>query len=388
MSRRTTPQLILSLVTVMVIALASNGAEKPSRVPKKWVRSNTNPVIVPESLPVASTALYPFVSDASVMFDEGKFKMWHNYGGADNIKDESSGRARVAYQESDDGINWRLVSAPSLDVGESVGTAWDRTNSEIPSVIKDESLPDGHPRRYRMYYAGLDRELENLPFEELVKIGMLYGIGLAFSPDGKQFTRLPAEESPFSLAGLVFVPNPPTLDRDTFDFLSVADPHVIKKDGRYFMWYTSGVREANSGRGLFVIAFAISDDGIHWIKQGPVILPDRSFELRSKIVSIGRPYVIFKDGRFEMFYDAIIDDNNPLQNTAIGIAFAVSLDGKNWTKAPKPIFISNNGQAERSGIIVGCAVLFKDGVYNLYYPAADPDFNRWNINLATAKAKR
>lgn len=301
--------------------------------------------------------------------------MWFGYGGRDP---DGAIRVRTGYAESDDGVTWR-IAVPALEPGRD----WDKTNAETPSVVKDESLPAGHPRRYRLYYSGLDHNLEKLGIEALLRRGMMYGIGVAFSADGKRFTRLPASESPHGAEGLVLKPNPPVVDRDAWDFINVADPHVLKKDGRYHMWYTSMVREAKANRVYYAIGYATSDDGIRWTKHGPVLKPDLPWEVQRKEPSVGRPYVLWTGARFEMFYDAMVDDDNPDKNTAIGVGFASSTDGRVWRKEAQPVFVTNNGRGERRGLYVGSAVLLRDGTYYLYYPGADPDWQRYNINLAT-----
>lgn len=343
-----------------------------------WVKHSGNPVIQPESIPAPEGGIYPVMADPTVLFDEGKFKMWFGYGGLDNAADMSSVRVRVGYAESQDGINWTVVSAPALDTG----SGWDRTNAETPSVVMDANAAPGDPRRYRLYYAGLDHELEKQPFEKLVEIGMVYGIGLAFSSDGKNFTRLPAEESPFGAEGLVLKPDTPALDRETCDFINVADPHVLYHNGEYHLWYTSMCIVPAEGRGYFSIAYATSSDGIHWNKEGVVIKPDQPWETARTEAHVGRPYVLWANNRFEMFYDAVKDDDNPMKNTSAGVGFAFSLDGKNWIKHPAPILTGDGSAGESRGMIIGTGVLYKDGKYNLYYPGADPNWDRFTINLA------
>ncbi len=317
-----------------------------------------------------------------VMVDDGKFKMWFGYGGLDRANDATSARARVGYGESVDGLHWTLT-APVLDVG-GMGK-WDATNSETPAVVKDESLPDGHPRKYRLYYAGLDHALEALPVDQLLQKGMIYGIGVAFSSDGKSFTRLPASESPFGVDGLVLKPSPPQVDRDMADFLNVSDPFVVRRNGRWEMWYTTMNFVASTRRTFFDIAYATSDDGIHWQKRGEVIKPDLSWERADpEEPHVGRPTVLVINGGLEMFYDAVVPDDNPMKNTARGIGYATSVDGMVWVKQPAPHFVANYGVNERKGIIIGAGVVRKGNSYYLYYQGADPDWNRWVINLATS----
>lgn len=351
----------------------------------KWTRYANNPVMTWEQIPQKLPAAYPVMGDPSLLYEDGKFKMWFGYGGVDVYPDLNTLRVRTAYAESQDGVTWTVVSAPALDVGSS--TAWDKTNAETPSVMKDETLPDGNPRKYRMYYSGLDRAIEKLPFDKLLEVGMGYGIGLAFSSDGKKFTRLPSLESPYGVEGLVLKPNVPKESGDQWDIIHVSDPHVLVKDGKYHLWYTSFSWKEKENQSYFAISYATSDDGIHWTKHGHVLKPDLKWETARKEAHLGRPYVFWRNNRFEMFYDAVapLQDSNPDHENAMGIGFATSTDGIHWEKAGDPVFITNNGKGEKKGMIIGSGFLFKDGVYSMYYAGADPDWDHWTFNLATWK---
>lgn len=347
-----------------------------------WQRAN-NPVLKPEDISVSSGGKAFSMADPFVMYDQGQFRMWYGYGALDTPGDEHSLRLRVGYAESADGKNWK-ASGPALT---TTGTGWDRTNVETPSVVRDDNLPDGHPRKYRLYYAGIDEEI-NKDFGKLLEAGMGYGIGLAFSPDGRTFTKLPSAESPYGQDGLVLKPNEAKVDKDVSDFIHVADPHVVKKDGKYHMWYTSSQHAANADKVTLAIGYATSSDGIRWTKQGTVIKPTLGWEQKRADVNVGRPYVLYNNGRFEMFYDAVTEDkSNGLDNTADGIGFAWSADGKNWTKSNQPVFKTNNGKGEKRGIIVGSAAVLKDSTYYLFYPGMDPNPDHIVINLATSPKK-
>lgn len=343
-----------------------------------WQRHGDNPVLAPERVRALSGGQAFSMADPALLWDEGKFKMWFGYGALDRPGDSESLRLRVGYAESRNGKSWEAMG-PVLEVG----TGWDKTNVETPSVLKDDSVPDGHPRKYRMYYAGLDHAVEG-DFAKLLEAGMGYGIGLAFSADGKRFTKLPASESPYRQEGLVLKPDELKTDRDVWDFANVADPQVIKKDGQWHLWYTSIQHKANAENTTGAIAYATSSDGIHWTKHGPVLQAALDWEKMRKDPGMGRPYVLWNNNRFEMFYDATREDtSNPLDNTSAGVGFAWSTDGRTWHKNAQPTLTTNNGKGEKRGIMIGVAALVKDGTYHLFYPGADPDHNHFVINLAT-----
>ncbi|MBI2441908.1 MAG: hypothetical protein HYV35_11130 [Lentisphaerae bacterium] len=343
-----------------------------------WKRYNGNPVITWDLIPSPPGALYPVMGDPTLLYEDGKFKMWFGYGGLDNMSDTNSVRVRTAYAESDDGMRWNVISASALDVGGS--NDWDRTNAETPSVIKDEILPAGHPRKYRMYYAGMD---DTLPIDEIIKVGMGYGIGLAFSADGKSFTRLPASESPYGVSGLVLKPNPPQPSGSQWDYIHVADPHVLVKDGIYHIWYTSFAWDEAAQKTYLTISYATSPDGITWEKYGHIFKPDLSWETNRPEAHVGRPCVFFHNGRFEMFYDAAAIVKVGASDTSAGIGFAFSTNGTTWTKEQEPIFLPNYGKGEILGIGIGSGYFLKDGVYYIYYPGLDPDEYHVAFSLAT-----
>lgn len=376
----------LTLAGVLGAGLSAAQVPPASTRPAAWAwqRAAANPILKPTQIPARAGALYPVVGDPSLMFDEGRFKMWFGYGGLDDVKDERSVRVRTAYAESTDGLSWSTIVAPSLDVG----AGWDLTNAETPSVLKDPALPAGHPRKYRMYYSGLDRAIEQASFEQLIRAGMGYGIGLGFSPDGRRFMRLPAGESPHGVAGLVLKPNPPVIDGDAWDFIHVADPHVLLRNGTYHMWYTSFAREHRTNRTYLTVGYATSPDGIRWTKHGHVIKPDQAWESARSEPHVGRPYVLWTGARFEMFYDAV-DAGSTVRagELSAGVGYAWSTDGKNWSKESTPIFVTNRGRGERAGMMIGTAVLLIDGRYRMVYGGYDPDEHHTVFNLATAPAR-
>lgn len=379
-----TRKLWAGLAFAALVTATPSVARSPKPTAKGWQRDERNPVLTPDQVSPRPGAFYPMVGDPAVLFDEGKFKMWFSYGGLDAVSDEGSFRVRVGYAESQDGCSFKVVSAPALEVGE--GEAWDLTNSESASVLKDAELPEGHPRKYRMYYAGLDAARERLGFDELLKLGMSSGIGLAFSADGKKFARLPAAESPYKEEGLVLKPNPPVLDKDVSDFIHVSDPEVVRVQGVYHLWYTSFVREAKGAKTYFAIGYAASTDGITWTKHGLVLKPEALWELRRSEPHLGRPAVVWTGERFEMFYDVRTDDDNPLATTASGIGFAWSENGRDWDRAPQPVFRTDNGPGEKQGILTGAAALIRDNNYYLFYAGADSSWDRFVLNLATRAA--
>lgn len=371
----------LGFLWILLIGCQEQERETPSAQETAWAweRSASNPILSWDQVPAPNGALYPVIGDPFVLIEGGKHKMWFGYGGLDNTMDEGSVRVRTAYAESDNGEKWTVVAAPALDVG----SGWDRSNAETPCVVKDEARAEGDPRRYRLYYSGLDRATETMDFDKLLEVGMGYGIGVAFSADGKRFTRLPAKESPHGVEGLVLKPTVPDMANDPTDLIHVADPHVIVKGDTWHMWYTSFSFDSKRQKTYLAIAYATSKDGIRWEKHGHVVKPDQKWETARDEHHLGRPYVQWTGKRFEMFYDAMTAEGE----TSAGVGFAVSDDGRTWKKAGDPIFTSNYGKGESKGLMVGTAFYVSGGVYHLIYGGYDPDIHHVVFNHAASKRR-
>jgi len=357
----------------------------------KWDRSAKNPALSADRIPRHTGAGRFVIVDPAVLYDGGVFRMWYGYG---SVEADWRARAYLGYAESSDGMQWKNFSRAL-----GLGSGWDKTHVETPCVVKDDSLPDGHPRKFRMYYAGMDYKRRSSKTvrkdQDSLKItsdgdsmtGVDYAIGLAFSKDGRNFTRLPLAESPYGQEGLVLAPNAPADGNNLWDAASVVDPHVLKVGDKYHMWYTSRCLDSGKSSPYYSISYAVSDDGVRWEKHGPVIKPEAAWETGAEEPGVGRPYVIWRNNRFEMFYDATKRDDNPLKNSMAGIGYAVSDDGVHWKKEMDPVFVPLGGKGEAKGVIVGGAVLYKDTERFLYYTVADPDWQNFKIHLAKNREK-
>lgn len=71
---------------------------------------------------------------------------------------------------------------------------------------------------------------------------------------------------------------------------------VLKVDGKYKMWYTG------QARGFSFIGYAESDDGIHFerVLSEPVLISERAWEG----FSVMNPCVLYEDGKYRMWYAA------------------------------------------------------------------------------------
>lgn len=124
----------------------------------------------------------------------------------------------------------------------------------------------------------------------------------------------------------------------------VNDPSVVRALGRWWMFYT--IAQQNE---YDEIAAATSDDGRHWKTHGVVLSRGRRANWDS--LKVGRPSVVFSDGRFRLWYDgqpndeAVAQDEIAKSVRRVGraIGYAESVDGLNWNRHDRPVWTSGAG---------------------------------------------
>ena len=177
---------------------------------------------------------------------------------------------------------------------------------------------------YWLYYGGSDSA--TLPGCAGIN-ATHWRIGLAQSPDGLNWTRVPGAEA----KGAILDNGAP----GDFDSYLTYRPFVLEDDTVWRMWYNGSTKAFNCPLGTLSdnrrIGYAESPDGIHWTKKndGP--------GLGGSVLPLGNPgevdeqqvgYVwVLKDGaQYKMYYSA-----NDATNTW-RVALAVSDDARTWTK--------------------------------------------------------
>lgn len=172
-------------------------------------------------------------------------------------------------------------------------------------------MPGGvvsHGGRVYLYYCGWDRRV-SVPYN--------WAIGLAVSEDGgRSFQRV--GQGP--VLG-------PTLDEP---FLQ-ACPTVRVIDGRWHMWYLSGLGWLSTATGLesrYVLMHAESDDGMRWRRNGKPLLTARVEEECQTSAAL-----LERDGVHHMWfsYRHGIDFRNPARGYRIG--HATSVDLRHWERS-------------------------------------------------------
>ncbi len=203
------------------------------------------------------------INDPTAVASE-RYKMWY----AGQYFNEY--RYDIGYAFSADGINWTKHATPVLQVG--AASAWDNGFLEGPSVMKEGGV-------YKMWYCGYDVVVDGNGTDGNTNIG------LATSTDGINWTKHPNNP--------VF-----TTGTGTWDSHYVQDPHVLKDNGVYYMWYGGNDVEGYGQQ----VGLATSTDGIAWTKSpmNPVLQKGGANDWDANTASF--PSVLKGDNSYEMWY--------------------------------------------------------------------------------------
>jgi hypothetical protein len=169
----------------------------------------------------------------------------------------------------------------------------------------------------------------------------------------------------------------PILDRSEWDPCLVTAPFVLVDDGRWRMWYVSGVSWSTEPYGLqsrYHVKYAESDDGVSWRRTGQVCLdfatPDET--------NIARLWVVRDGGRYRGWYSA----NAGQRGYRLG--YAESADGLTWTRLDHLVGIGLSESGWDSQAMAYPAVVRHAGHWFMFYNGNA--FGRDGIGLAIAPA--
>ena len=183
---------------------------------------------------------------------------------------------------------------------------------------------------------------------------------------------------------LVLQPTP-----GAWDWRGIETVSVLKKEGRYYLWYLGYPNGVPKGQGRKdAIGLATSSDGIHWEKHPtPVLVPEFEWEQPFQRMGVENgkeitfwaggleePSVIWDEdeGLFKMWYAAKFYDEFAVFDRAfVGfrIGYATSKDGVNWTKHPEPVFLPTRASGTFDPVVVSHTNVIKDPQfgYHLFY---------------------
>jgi predicted GH43/DUF377 family glycosyl hydrolase len=320
------------LLFIVCVSFIFNSCDQATETTtSSWQKDNSNPVLT-RGEPYGPD--FYAISDCWVIFHEGKYKMWYTGGGA--VLPDEYLHSSIQYATSEDGIHWtKYDNNPVFDIDK---TAWDSLGVETATVIIDTDAPENS--RYKMWYAGqtfndyryeigyayssdgihwqrepnavlkvgIETEWDNCFLEgpSVIKEDGIYkmwyaaydcnvdgeltdgtvNIGYATSTDGISWTK--HEGNPVM-----------TVSAGQWDAVYVQDPHVIKYDNAYHMWYGG----ADVGDNYFQqTGYAFSDDGIHWVKSNhnPILKRGSAGQWDANTASF--PSVLVLNDKVKMWY--------------------------------------------------------------------------------------
>ena len=216
---------------------------------------------------------------------------------------------------------------PVLDIGDN-GTFDD--NGVAPSSIIEE---EDH---LKLYYFG---------FQKGYKIRYFLFGGLALSFDrGNSFFRYQKT---------------PIIDRINDEYFLRSAPFILKEDGLYKMWYTSGthwIEVNNKSVPVYNIRYLESFDGKDWKGKGKLCI-----DLKLGEHGLGRPWIIKYNSKYRMFYSIRYKSIN------YRLGYAESYDGINWIRKDEEIGIDVSSNGWDSEMICFPSVIkYKDRFYMFY----------------------
>ena len=137
----------------------------------------------------------------------------------------------------------------------------------------------------------------------------------------------------------------------------VTHPLVLRVQGEYWMYYTSGNNDYGiAGPGLFTCR-ARSSDGDQWRKDGQISSNVLQIPWAEKGLN-GHTILVEPTGELRMWFQARTETND-----GSGIGYGTSLDGMQWRMAPDPVIIPTPDRPS----VLSPAILRHEGIYYLYY---------------------
>ena len=245
------------------------------------------------------------VSAPFVLFINGEYKMW--YAGDPG----SFPTTYLMYANSTDGITWVKHGIVLSPLG-----------SQERQVIYPCVMLDG--ATYKMWYSGYD--------------DTNYRIFYATSPDGLTWTR----------QGLVLdLGAPGSLD----DYLVLA-PFVLKEGSVYKMWYNG--HDGSNYRLMYVE----SSDGINWGTRQLTL--DVGPPGSEESGGVSYPHVLKENGTYHLWYTG----NSASKDR---IFYAVSADGKSWSRVGKVVDLGPLGGVEDRNIGIQHILHLPGKPYQMWY---------------------
>lgn len=228
-----------------------------------------------------------------------------------------------------------------IELGEK-GT-FDQNGTAYPWVVKANN-------EIRLYYTGW------IPG---VLVPFMNDPGLAISQDCKNFERISR------------APIMAKTDKEPFGVGSMCVIKLAENDWK--MWYTSFDKWGqgkDDAKHYYTIKIATSKDGIVWKRLNKTCI-----EYQSGDYSIARPSVIFKNGKYHMWFS--------YRGESYRLGYATSLDGINWNRNDHLSGIDVSETGWDSEMICYSHVFENNG--NVYMIYNGNDYGKSGLGLAKLK---
>lgn len=234
-----------------------------------------------------------------------------------------------------------------IEIGEKPVMDWGKPGTFDEFGIMPGAIirPYQNPQELWMYYVGWQR---------LVSVPYSWECGLAKSMDnGQTFQR---------------IGDGPVLGKAYNDpYLQNGCSSVIKRDGQYYMFYSSGTdwrKDSHTGKmeSQYLLRRAASDDGMNWKRDDEYCIP-LTFEDESQT----SPSIIEMQGGYHMFfpYRHSIEFRNAERGYRIGYAF--SKDLVHWYRRDNEVGITVSKEGFDSEMICYPHITQIDGKTIMFY---------------------
>lgn len=283
-----------------MVALAAAAALAPGRAAE---------IMAPKRFPTWQTwnVAFPFV-----VLEKGEYRMYYTGTGADQLGAATSDFWATGLATSRDGQHWRegdeqepVLAPPRLREGQLVpppsAGPFDARQAFGAWVARDGA-------GWTMWYTGWSGERRSLGPGLSERVG--FRIGLARSPDGRRFEKVPGPAG----AGAVLGPGP-----SPEDGLGVGQPALLREGPAWLMWY-----EGYDGRAWRIFR-ATSGDSRAWHKQGLALGLGEPGSLDER--GARNPVVLRRGGGYELWYQGL-----SARSPGIHVLRATSPDGLAWTR--------------------------------------------------------
>jgi len=277
-----------------------------------------------------------------VLYEDDTYKMWFSGDGSGTLF-----YSQIGYAESNDGITWTPLNDPVIQSG--IQGDWNRGKTLGSVLLVNDTL--------KIWYAGSSDNFNSHS-----------SIGYAWSVGNNDWNL---EVEPVLEKG----------ESGEWDATGVYKPVVYFDGNLYHMWYHgwTGISAYAPGE----IGYAISEDGINWVKDtvnNSVLRLGEDGNFYDTWVIPGS--ILYVENKYHLWFSGWDgSNNNPMEYMRIG--YATSPDGINWTVHNEEMPVLDVGQDgdwdER--MVRYCSVLMQEGQYKMWFGGSD--YSNTKIGYAT-----